>query len=200
MWFILSKAYFKSSKQRLTVDRNRLCIHMSAAVLPFSFVNLPFFFQRLRTVSNYSKCHMSLLNSSVATLLFSMSIVLLQQPQRLANPYHFLHSQWFWYSPRQLAATITYGFLITGVLAFILIILMILGSKNSSPHSMPLILLNMSRFPLVEIFALRITSLLLPPLFYILLSITRLSLHLIIFICSLRWLFHLCLLLLCCLL
>jgi len=59
--------------------------HIVGVGTAFSFVNLPPFVLHLHTASNHSKCHLSLLNSSVPTLLSPMSIVLLQLPQKLAN-------------------------------------------------------------------------------------------------------------------
>jgi len=62
---------------------------------------------------------------------------------------------------------------------------------------MPLHLLSKSPFLLIKLFTLSILSLLLPSRLYLLLSITRLSLHLIIFLFCLRRLFHSCLILRC---
>jgi len=64
----------------------------------------------LHTASNHSKCHLSLLNSSVATLLSAMSIVLLQLPQKTHKPVSFSDflSDTFLF----LAATIPHEFLI----------------------------------------------------------------------------------------
>jgi len=61
--------------------------HIVGGGIAFLIHEPPPFFLRLRTVSKYLKCHLSLLNSLVPTLLSSISIVILQLPPKLANQY-----------------------------------------------------------------------------------------------------------------
>jgi len=119
-----------------------------------------------------------------------MSIVLLQLPQKLANLYPILTFSVILILSSLLMLLSLMSFYSPVISTFILTILMILRLNNFSLHLMQLISLSKSPFLLITIFTLWILSLLLPPRLYLLLLITRLFLHLIIFLFSLRWLFH----------